>query len=109
MVVAAIRRLNRMDGQDHLAFLIAVGESFCDALSDEPGFEDASPHDFQEVLRAAVGDPLTPEILSSTTSGEYLAKIVAECVRCFEVDLTATAKVEQALGQSLFRWPVGDH
>ena len=56
---------NFMDDQDHLAFLTAVSESFCDALSDEPGFEDATPHDFQEVLRAAVGALLTPELHSS--------------------------------------------
>src|SRR5262249_50147929 len=96
-----------MSEQTYLDFLTGVGESFCEELWREPGFADASPHDFQEVLWKAVADPLSPEALSRATSSEGIAAIAAECQRWFEVADVPKDRIARAIEKSMFRWPLG--
>jgi hypothetical protein len=93
-----------MDNQTYLDFLTSVGESFCECFVDEPDFEDSCPHDFQEVLWEAIGDPLTPEMLSSATTEENLNKIIECCKNFFETDSVSKTKLVQAIEMAMTRW-----
>jgi hypothetical protein len=96
-----------MTNPNYQDFLSAVGDSFCEAFLEEPEFEDVCPHDFQEVLLETVGDPLTPELLNVAKSDEYIAKIVVECQRYFEVNDVPKEKIVRSIEQALHRWPLG--
>ena len=86
-------------------FLSAVGASFCDAFADHPDFEDASPHDFQQVLLTTVANPLTPSALRAARTPDGLARISAECERYFEVSAVSEGTIDRAIERSLGRWP----
>lgn len=91
----------------HTDFFVAVGESFCDALRDQPGCGEASPHDFQEVLWNVLGKSFTLEDLQAATSAHGLAQIAAQCARWFEAKPPAESAIRQALESALWRWPPG--
>ena len=96
-----------MQQQGHTDFLVAVGECFCGAFRGKPDFADASPHDYQEALNAAFGEPLTPDLLSHACTDEGLAKIAAAFAGYFEVGSVSVASVASAVRCSLLRWPLG--
>lgn len=89
-------------------FLIAVGVSFCEAVSTQPGYAEASPHDYQEVLWQVLGESFGPRGLQAALSDEGIAAIAAGCARYFETSPPASATIRAALQQCLFRWPPGE-
>ena len=93
-----------MDDREYPYFLSQVGETFCETFSAEPGYELAFPHDFHEVLWAALGEPLTPELLDDARTEEGLTQIADACRRLFEVEAPQW-RIARALEVSLNHWP----
>jgi hypothetical protein len=92
--------------QNQTDFWTAMGESFGQRISPPVPFEEASAQACCEVLQNILGKNLTPSDLASLMESE-LQVLADEFADRFEVDAPSIAQLEQAVADTLARWPVG--
>jgi hypothetical protein len=86
-------------------FLIAVGVSFCEALLDQPGYSEGSPHDYQEILARVLGTSFDSHDLQAALAGDGPSHIATACAHYFETSPPPTAVISNALLHCLYRRP----
>jgi hypothetical protein len=96
-----------MNEQQHSDFLVALGESFCDCLSQVLGFDNTSPQDGYEVFIRALGPDLSPKLLASITEAQ-LGQLRASCESYFEYRGISTEQMREVVKRILARWPAHD-
>ncbi len=92
--------------QDRSDFNQAFGESFGESVSPPIPFENASPHECCEALWAVLGTNITPTQLAQL-SPETIAAIAHQFGEYFECEAPTVEQIENAIAQTLFRWPIG--
>jgi hypothetical protein len=91
---------------DQTDFWQAMGESFGQRISPPVPFEDANPQACLEVIQNTLGKNLTPSDLASLTTSE-LHVLADEFANFFEVEAPSITQLEEAVADTLARWPVG--
>jgi hypothetical protein len=96
----------RVSEEGRADFDQAIGEEFGEAVSPPIPFEDASPHECCEVVRAIAGRDVTPRRLAdlSATEMEDLARRFGAY---FDSEPPRVEQIREAVGRTLARWPVG--
>ena len=69
-------------------------------------FFDASPHEFCEAIRLALGDDVTPTTLANLTNSEF-EEIAVVFGNWFECEAPPAIQIAEAVARTLSRWPVG--
>lgn len=84
----------------------ALGETFGALVSPPVPFEDASAHECCEVVWTVAGHDVTPTRLAALTQVEVVT-LARKFGEYFESDAPSVQQIQDAIAQTLARWPVG--
>jgi hypothetical protein len=89
-----------------LDFESAMGEEFGDLVSPPVPFLESSPHECCEAIWQALGDDVTPTMLTNLDESGY-QKIAAAFGNWFECEAPPVEQIAEAIARTLSRWPAG--
>ena len=92
--------------QDEVDFLLAMGEEFGRTVCPPVIFDDAAPNECCEAIHLALGDSVTPELLASLRTPDFV-KLAEAFGNWFECEPPEPEQIAKAVAGTLFRWPIG--
>jgi len=91
-------------GTHELAFITALGQEFCYALSPPVPEDLIVPMDGFEVWRRAFRTDPSPVALAALTDAD-IKRLLAVCIAYFECPSLSETHVRLAISRTLLRWP----
>jgi hypothetical protein len=104
---ASVGRLGdeRMDEQDFIYSLSALGEEFCESLSPVVRFDNIVPQDSYEVFLRAFATTPNPQLLASLSETQ-LEQLRASCEEYFKCHEITIDHMRSIVSRTLSRWPM---